>query len=85
MRARGWEARSKYDLAGALLARGEPGDAERASALLNECVERANELGMTRLLEQALAVKLELQGVPSGTVDLRLDRPRVGERDREPA
>ena len=89
MRARGWEARSKYDLAGALLARGEPGDAERASTLLNECVERANELGMTRLLEQALAVKLELQGVPSGTsisasIDLvsanvTVNRPDIGQ------
>ncbi len=88
MRARGWEARSKYDLAGALRARDESGDAERASVLLNEVVQRANELGMTRLLEQAMAVKLELQGIPSGTpasasIDMvsatvTVDRPDIG-------
>ena len=88
MRARGWAARSRYDLAGALLARGEDGDAERASSLVSQVVERANELGMTRLLEQALAMKLELQGVPSGTpvtasIDLvsasiAIERPDLG-------
>ena len=94
MRARGWEARSRYDLAGALVARGEPGDADRATTLLSQVVERANELGMSRLLEQALAVKLELQGVPSGTpasmsIDMvsatvTVDRPDLGEHaDRD--
>ena len=84
----GWEARSRYDLALALLGRGESGDVERAGTLLNEVVQRANELGMTRLLEQAMAAKLELQGVPSGTpatasidilsANVTIDRPELG-------
>jgi class 3 adenylate cyclase len=67
MRAPGWVARTRYDLAGALLARDDPDDRERAAGLLNQAVETANELGMTRLLEQALARKLALQGVPTET------------------
>ncbi len=89
MRAPGWEARSRYDLALALLGRNESGDVERAGTLLNEVVQRANQLGMTRLLEQALAAKLELQGVPSGapasasidilSTNLTIDRPELGQ------
>jgi class 3 adenylate cyclase len=88
MRARGWAARSRYDLACAHLARAAEGDAARAGALVSEVVERANELGMTRLLEQALAVKLELQGVPSGapvtasidivSASIAIERPDLG-------
>ncbi len=88
MRAPGWEARSRYDLALALLGRGETGDVERAGTLLNEVVQRTNELGMTRLLEQAMAAKLELQGVPSGlpatasidilSANVTIDRPELG-------
>ncbi len=88
MRAPGWEARSRYDLALALLARGEVGDTERAGVLLNEVVDRANALGMTRLLEQAFAAKLQLQGVPSGmpatasidilSANITIDRPELG-------
>ncbi len=87
-RAPAWEARSRYDLALALLARGDTGDMERAGILLNEVVERANALGITRLLEQAFAAKLQLQGVPSGasvmaSIDLlsanvTIERPELG-------
>jgi len=63
MRAPGWTARSQYDLALELLARGEPGDVGPAAGLLNQVVETANSLGVTRLLEQAITAKLELQGV----------------------
>jgi class 3 adenylate cyclase len=88
MRSPPWAARSRYDLARALIGRGESGDVERASRLLNEAVETATELGMTRLLEEALAVKLELQGVPTDssplasidviTASVTLDRPNLG-------
>jgi class 3 adenylate cyclase/tetratricopeptide (TPR) repeat protein len=88
MRARGWAARSRYDLARAHLARGAEGDAARASALVSEVVEQASELGMSRLVEQALAVKLELQGVPSGapvtasidivSASIAIERPDLG-------
>ncbi len=88
MRAPGWAARSRYDLALALVTRGEPGDAERAASLLTQAVEAANSLGMTRLVEQAMAAKLELQGVPSSTpatasidilsANVTIDRPELG-------
>jgi class 3 adenylate cyclase/tetratricopeptide (TPR) repeat protein len=52
MRARGWEARSRYDLARALLARGGAHDARRAAALLDEAHAAATELGMPKLLEE---------------------------------
>jgi eukaryotic-like serine/threonine-protein kinase len=67
MRAAGWAARSRYDLALALLGRRSNGDAERAAALLTDVVETANARGMTRLLEQTIAARLELQGVPIDT------------------
>jgi class 3 adenylate cyclase len=67
MRAPGWIARTRYDLAGTLLRRDAANDRERAAALLNQAVETANELGMSRLLEEALALKLALQGVPTET------------------
>jgi class 3 adenylate cyclase len=88
MRSPPWVTRSRYDLARALIARGASGDGERAGRLLNEAVETATELGMTRLLEEALAVKLELQGVPTGssplasidvvTASVTFDRPDLG-------
>jgi hypothetical protein len=58
MRARGWAARSRYDLARALLARGEDGDAARAAELLDAAIDAAKELGMPKLLEEAGAVPL---------------------------
>ncbi len=88
MRAPGWTARSRYDLALTLVARGETGDAERAATLLTEAVETANSLGMTRLLQQAMAAKLELQGVPASTpatasidilsANVTVERPELG-------
>ena len=43
MRAPGWEARSRYDLAGALLARGESGDRSmRASCSTRSCSGRTS-------------------------------------------
>jgi class 3 adenylate cyclase len=88
MRAPGWASRSRFDLALALVARNEAGDIERAASLLNQAVEAANSLGMTRLLEQAMAAKLELQGVPASTpattsidilsANVTIDRPELG-------
>ena len=67
MRARGWAARSRYDLARALLARAAEGDVARAAGLIGEAFSAAHNLGMPKLLEEALAVKLELQGVSPDT------------------
>jgi tetratricopeptide (TPR) repeat protein len=62
MRARGWAARSRYDLTRALLARGCPGDAERAAALADEARRAADELGMPKLLEEIAALELATAG-----------------------
>ncbi len=45
-----WLARSRFELARALAARSEPGDAERAGALLADASRTAEELGMASLL-----------------------------------
>jgi hypothetical protein len=49
MGARPWLARTRYDFALMLLARGEPGDRERADPLLASASTLAHELGMTAL------------------------------------
>jgi class 3 adenylate cyclase len=67
MRARTWLARSWYDLAGALIARDADGDRDRAMRLLNDALDAANDVGMTKLVQEVLTLKLELQGVASGT------------------
>jgi hypothetical protein len=56
MRARGWAARSRYDLTRALIARSAEGDADRASLLADEAINSAHELGMPKLLEELLAM-----------------------------
>jgi class 3 adenylate cyclase len=46
-----------------LLARDEPGDRERALELLGQALSTAQELGMKRLIETALTLKLRAQGI----------------------
>jgi class 3 adenylate cyclase len=70
MRARPWTARSQYDLAGALLARGAAGDRDRALGLLNEALDTATAIGQKRLVEEVLTAKLELQGIASGSMPM---------------
>ena len=65
MRAVPWVARTQYDLAEALVARGNEFDRERALGLLNDALDAANPIGMTKLVEDVLKAKLELQGVRS--------------------
>jgi class 3 adenylate cyclase len=73
LRAHAWVARSRFDLGCALVARGAPGDRERAVHLLNEALDAANEIGMTRLVEQTLEAKLSLQGIVSSAVTESID------------
>lgn len=73
MGARPWSARTRYDLARALLARGDPGDPDRAVSALNSALEAANVIGMPKLVEEALAVKLELQGMASSSQATSID------------
>ena len=67
MRAGAWIARTQFDLAGALVARGGQFDRERALGLLNDALDTATAISMTKLLEEVLKAKLELQGVQSST------------------
>jgi DNA-binding SARP family transcriptional activator len=71
MRARGWAARSRYDLARALLARNEEGDNSRAAHLLDTAAHIARQLTMPKLLDEVLAVQ---HGADSG----RPPPPSVG-------
>ncbi|MCD6015404.1 MAG: hypothetical protein K0R41_32 [Geminicoccaceae bacterium] len=56
-------ARTRSQLAELLLDRDRPGDRERALGLLAAALEAAQELGMVGLTEQALAARLEAQGL----------------------
>jgi len=65
--ARPWAARSRFDLARALLARDADGDRSRALGLLNDALDAAHDIGMPGLVEEVLADKLDLQGIGSGS------------------
>jgi class 3 adenylate cyclase len=69
LEARPVAAHVRCDWAAMLAARLAPGDRERALSLANAALAGAQQLGMKPLVEQALALKLELQGVPSGELD----------------
>jgi len=56
-------ARVQYDCARTLLARGATIDREHALALAGRSLDTARRLGMQRLAEKVLAVKLEAQGI----------------------
>jgi hypothetical protein len=61
LRAPGWAARSRYDLARALLRRGHHDDAERARSLLGQASRAAGELGMPRLRLEATRFLTEVR------------------------
>jgi hypothetical protein len=46
-----------------LIRRGEEGDQERALELIGQAMDTTQELGMTRLAEQALALKVRVLGI----------------------
>ena len=59
MGARAWQARTEWGYASMLVARGGPGDNERARSLLEQARATARELGITGLaarIEEALQV-----------------------------
>src|SRR5262249_4972639 len=62
-----WVGRSRFDLARALLARNDRSDTDRAVVLLNDAIESATSFGATRLLDEALELKLAIQGISSGS------------------
>ena len=63
MGARPWVAHVEHDYAVMLLARAAAGDRERAFDLVTRALDTAQELGMKRLVDSALALKLGAQGV----------------------
>src|SRR3990170_6440846 len=54
---------TQHDYASMLLRRDEAGDREKALELLSQALDAAQEMGMKPLVEKALALKLQAQGV----------------------
>jgi class 3 adenylate cyclase len=54
---------ARYGLGRALAARGRSADAERAAEELGGCLDAAEAIGMRRMVERALAARLEAQGL----------------------
>jgi class 3 adenylate cyclase len=63
MGARPSVAHTQHDYAAMLLRRDAPGDREKALDLLAQALDTAQELGMKALVERALALKLQAQGI----------------------
>jgi class 3 adenylate cyclase len=63
--ARPWLANVQTEYARMLIARDEPGDRNRALALLSQALGATTAIGMPGLAERALLLKLTLQGVAS--------------------
>ncbi|HYU60265.1 MAG TPA: adenylate/guanylate cyclase domain-containing protein, partial [Solirubrobacterales bacterium] len=63
----------RFHLAAALLARGAAGDRERAVELLGRTLDTAQELGMRKLVERAIALRLEAQGITTLDVHASID------------
>ncbi|MGH2991025.1 MAG: adenylate/guanylate cyclase domain-containing protein, partial [Solirubrobacterales bacterium] len=73
MGERPYAAEVTHYLASALLERGASGDRERALELLGSCLEAAQEMGMRRVVERALALRLEAQGLAAVDVTTSID------------
>ncbi len=73
MGARPWLAQTQHNYAKTLLTRDEAGDPEKALALLARALDTAQELGMKALVEKALALKLQAQGIDLSDVQTSID------------
>ncbi|MDP9238482.1 MAG: AAA family ATPase, partial [Chloroflexota bacterium] len=83
MNARPWVAHDQYQYAKMLLARAAAGDKQKALGLLQGALNTAEELGMKKILERALALKLETQGLSSTSIYTSIDNvARAVERER---
>jgi hypothetical protein len=56
-------ARTQYAYADMLVKHAAPGDREKALGLVNQALSAAEEIGMTRLAGEALALKVRVQGI----------------------
>ncbi len=70
---RPFAAEARHWLAAALLRRDGSDDRERALELLGRCLEAAQEMGMRMLIERALALRLEAQGLAAVDVTTSID------------
>jgi class 3 adenylate cyclase len=68
-----WVAETQLSYARLLVQRGRPADRERTRELLNAALETARETGADRIMNDSLEMKLELQGVGSGTLDRSIE------------
>ena len=73
MGARPWLAHTQHDYADMLLRHDEPGDREKALELVSEALNAAQEMGMKPLVEQALALKLQAQGINTTATQTSID------------
>jgi len=73
MGAHPWLAHTQYNYARMLATRNAPGDHRRAVELLLEALDTAYELGMKKIIERGLALKIELQGAAGAGVYTSID------------
>ena len=71
--SRPWVAHTRHDYAAMLLSRNARGDRERALGLVTQALATAQELGMKALLEEALALKLRIQGIDASETRTSID------------
>jgi class 3 adenylate cyclase len=70
---RPFAARARLELARVLLDRAGAGDRDRALELLADALDTAQEIGMVRLVQEALAARLEAQGLSALDVSTSID------------
>lgn len=85
MGARPFVVRTQYEYADMLLARGQPGDRERALELLDLALDTAQKLGMRSLAEKAMALKLQIQGSDSSEIEVSIRPPTPAVEAERPA
>jgi class 3 adenylate cyclase len=73
MKAPPWVAHTEYSYAKMLIARDAPGDKAKALALLQHALDTAQELGMAKIIERGLALKLEAQGATGSGIYTSID------------
>ena len=77
-------AQGQLNLATVLLRREERGDRERALDLLDRCLDASQEMGMRSLTDQALAVKLEAQGLAGVDATTSIDEVMAAVESERP-
>ncbi len=84
MDARPWVAHTQYNYARMLARRAAPGDRRRALELLAHALRTAHELGMKKIIERALALRVELQGIAGYDVKTSIDAVAVSVNAERP-